>query len=87
MREANLEQDLMYIMFNVDNNMISCLVTLTIVPYKPPTTFVIYANKPTTPIIILNENANAHKKYGAPLQSPITPQEHNNLTKAWEEGF
>jgi hypothetical protein len=87
MHEANLEQDLMYIMFNVDNNMIYSLATPTIVPYKPPTTFVVHANSHATSTILLSENASAHQEYGAPLGSPITPQVHNNLAKAWEESF
>lgn len=87
MREANLEQDLMYIMFNADNNMISSLATSTIVLYKPPTTFVVHTNNPATLTILLSENASAHQEYGVPLRSPITPQVRNNLAKVWEESF
>jgi hypothetical protein len=87
MRETNFEQDLMYPMFNVDNNMISNLTTLTIVPYKPPITFVVHVNSPATPTILLNENASAYQEYGAILQNPITLQVCNNSTKTWEEGF
>jgi hypothetical protein len=46
--------------------MISNLATSTIVPYKPPITFVVHANSLATPTILLNENASAHQEYGTP---------------------
>jgi hypothetical protein len=59
MSKVDLDLEPMYIMFNVDGNMVSNPTTLTTYPNKPAT-FTIPINNFATPTMLLNENSSAH---------------------------